>query len=191
MQEPFNALGLSHHMMKDHIKKGALCIDATCGRGRDSAFLAELVGEHGTVIALDIQKEAVASTKALADQLGLKQIEVFHSCHSRIDDFAKAESVDGIMFNFGWLPGGDHNTFSRTETSIEAVKKSLLLLKKDGIMTLCLYYGKENGNNERDDLVAFARDLDQMKYSVLFFDFLNRKNNPPQLILIKKEQSVL
>lgn len=75
------------------------------------------------------------------------------SCHSRIADYAAPSTVDGVMFNFGWLPGGDHTVFSRADTSVAAVRAALPLLRPGGVMSLCLYYGRNNGTAERDALL--------------------------------------
>ncbi len=186
MNYPFNALGLSHKFMAEQIKPGDRCIDATAGRGRDTLFLAKLVGEKGEVIALDIQEAAVESTRQLLAENHIKNARVILSCHSKIDDFTTKESVGGIMFNFGWLPGGDHNKFSRADTSLVAIQKALTLLKPGGVMTLCLYYGKENGTEERDRILSFLESVDQSKYSVLQTHFINRVGCPPMAILIQK-----
>ena len=127
---PLNALGLSHQFMAAHIREGAFCIDATAGRGRDTLFLCRLVGESGRVLALDIQPDAVAQTTALLAAEGVAhRAQVAETCHSRLANYAAPGSVDGVMFNFGWLPGGDHNTFSRADTSVAAVRAALDLLK--------------------------------------------------------------
>ena len=44
---PLNALGLSHQFMAAHVREGAVCIDATAGKGRDTLFLCRLVGDSG------------------------------------------------------------------------------------------------------------------------------------------------
>ena len=54
-----NTLGMVHEFLKRHVRPGALCIDATAGRGRDTALLCRLAGETGRVLAFDIQREAV------------------------------------------------------------------------------------------------------------------------------------
>lgn len=187
MEFPYNALGLSHKYIKEHLLEGEICIDATAGRGRDALFLAKIVGEKGKVLAFDIQEEAIKSTKQLLFSEGIKNTEVYLVCHSKMADFASEGSVSAIMFNFGWLPGGDHTKFSHGNTSIHAISKGLRLLKKGGIMTLCLYYGKETGFEEKNKILDFVRSLDQKKYSVLLHDFINRKNNPPLLVVISKE----
>ena len=60
-----NALGPSHKFIYEHVSPGEICIDATAGRGRDTLFLCELVGEGGKVFAFDIQEEAINSTREL------------------------------------------------------------------------------------------------------------------------------
>lgn len=188
MNFPFNALGLSHKWISEHVLPGDLCIDATCGRGRDTLFLSELVGKSGRVLAFDIQKEAICSTEALLKENNVQNTTIIHGCHSKIDQYTKPDSASAIMFNFGWLPGADHNTFSHGDTSCLAIEKGLHCLKKGGIMTLCIYYGKENGTDERDTLLEFLEALDQKKYSVLLQSFINRKSDPPLAVLITKDQ---
>lgn len=187
MEFPYNALGLSHKYVKEHLSEGDVCIDATAGRGRDTLFLAQLVGEQGKVLAFDIQEDAVESTKALLQKENVKNCQVVLSCHSKMANFAEENSVSAIMFNFGWLPGGDHTKFSHGETSCSAIETGLRLLKPQGLMTLCLYYGKETGFEEKDAILDFVRGLDQKKYSVLLHEFINRKNNPPILVVITKD----
>lgn len=184
---PFNALGLSHKFISEGVKEGDFCIDGTAGKGRDTLFLAKLVGEKGKVIALDIQEEAVKQTNALLETNNISWAKAHLTCHSKISDFAEKGTVSAIVFNFGWLPGGDHNIFSKKESSLLAVKESLDLLKIGGRMSLCLYYGKENGSDEKDAILHFIKGLDQMKYSVLVCDFVNRKGDPPIAVLITKD----
>ena len=182
-----NALGFSHRFMADHIRPGDLCIDATAGRGRDTLFLAKLVGETGRVIAFDIQEEAVRSTETLLRENEIRCAEVRLDSHSHMDRYAAPESVDGVMFNFGWLPGGDHHVFSRKETSVEAVGKASELLRPGGVMSLCIYYGKETGYEEKDALTAYLKTLDPNRFTVVLSDFVNRAGEPPLIAFVWKD----
>ena len=184
---PLNALGFSHRFMAEHIRPGNLCVDATAGRGRDTLFLAKLTGETGRVIAFDIQEEAVNSTETLLRENGVSWAEVHLDSHSHMDRYAVQKSVDGIMFNFGWLPGGDHHVFSRKESSIEAVGKAAKLLRPGGVMSLCLYYGKETGYEEKDALTAYLKTLDPNRFTVVLSDFINRTGEPPLIAFVWKE----
>lgn len=188
LEFPLNSLGLTHRVMAEHIRPGDFCIDATAGKGRDTLFLCRLVGETGRVLAMDIQADAVAQTTALLAENGVAdRARVVQACHSRLGEYADPESVDGIMFNFGWLPGGDHTVFSGPDTSIAAIKVGLELLKPGGVMTLCIYYGRENGTAERDALLQFLPTLDNRRYTVIRGDFVNRTGFVPIPVCIVKE----
>ena len=181
-----NALGLSHKFISEHVKAGDICIDATAGRGRDTLFLCRLAGKDGKVYAFDVQEEAISSTKQLLKENNEKAT-LYLACHSKIDEFFEKETVNAIMFNFGWLPGGDHTKFSHGSTSRIAIEKGLELLMPGGVMSLCIYCGKETGFEEKETLLPFLKSLDQKKYSVLLTDYINRSGNPPIAVLITKD----
>ena len=183
----FSALDIIQKVIREHVQEGDLCIDATAGRGNDTAFLCELVGESGHVLAFDIQEDAVNSTRQLLEEKQLSsRAEVLLESHSEMAKYAQPGTVSCITFNFGWLPKGDHNIFTKKETSIPAIEAGLELLKEDGIMTLILYYGKETGFEEHDALLEFLPTIDSSKYTVVEMPFVNRSNCPPIPILILK-----
>ena len=62
----------------------------------------------------------------------------------------------------------------------------LELLREDGIMSLCIYYGRETGFAERDALLAYLRTIDSKQYTVMICEFANRSNCPPIPVLIWK-----
>ncbi|MDO4530566.1 MAG: class I SAM-dependent methyltransferase [Bacillota bacterium] len=183
-----NTLFLAHKFVSEHVRPGDLCIDATAGKGRDTAFLCSLTGENGKVLSFDIQPAAVEQTKALLSEKGFDSIaDVFLDSHENMEQYAAAESVSCIMFNFGWLPGGDHKLFTRPESSIPAIEAGLRLLKPGGIMSLCIYYGGESGYEERDALLAYLAGIDNRKYTVIVNTFHNRTGDPPIPVFLYKE----
>ena len=183
-----NTLFLAHKFVSEHIQAGAFCIDATAGKGRDTIFLCNLVTETGKVLAFDIQPDAVAQTQALVSQHGYDGIaSVILDSHSNMENYAAPETVDCIMFNFGWLPGGSHKIFTRPETSIPAIEAGLRLLKPGGIMSLCIYYGGESGYEERDVLLDYLATIDNRSYTVIVNTFHNRTGDPPIPVYIYKE----
>lgn len=183
----FSALQIIHKVLQEHVKPGDLCIDATAGRGKDALFLAELVGESGHVTAFDIQQEAVESTKTLLVEHGVtERVQVVQDSHSNMLQYAEKGSISCITFNFGWLPGGDHNIFTKPESSIQAIEAGLELLRDEGIMTLILYYGRETGFAERDALLEYLPKIDSSRYTVIEMPFVNRPNCPPIPIVILK-----
>lgn len=180
-----NALTIVHNIISEHVKPGDICIDATAGRGRDTAFLCELVGESGSVIAFDIQKAAVDSTRALLAERGLRA-EVVRRSHEFMGEYAAPGTVACIVFNLGYLPGGDHTIFTRPESSARAIASGLELLKPGGLMCVSIYHGGATGYEERDALLAWLKELDAQRYQVLTVGFHNWLGDPPIPVFIMK-----
>ncbi len=179
-----NALKLSHEYLKSRICKGDTVVDATMGRGRDTLLLAHLVGDCGYVYSFDIQPEALRSTKELLDSDNISNVKLILDSHSNISDYVQKAKC--VVFNLGFLPGGDHSIFSHSDTSIPAIESSLNLLCDDGFITICSYYGGDTGFEERDNLLKYLSSLDQKKYTVMLHSFFNRKGCPPLFIVIEK-----
>lgn len=99
---------------------------------------------------------------------------------------ASPESVSCIVFNLGYLPGGDHSLSTKADTSIRALEQGLSLLQKNGLISLCIYSGGDSGFQERDQVLAWLSGLDSQKYLVIRSDYFNRPNNPPIPVLIIK-----
>lgn len=187
MPSQFGAVHLAHEFLAAHVSAGDICIDCTAGRGKDTAFLCSLVGEKGRVIAMDIQQEAVDSTRALIAERGYPDIaEVYLDSHANVDKYAEEGSVKAVVFNFGWLPGGDHSVNTRAESSVEALDKCLRLLRPDGVMSLSIYYGRDTGYGERDAILAYLRSLPIREYTVIVSEFANRPNDPPISVRVYK-----
>lgn len=187
MERSFSVLDIAHRFIKENVSAGDICIDATAGNGGDTELLCSLVGEQGKVIAFDIQPEAIASTAARLERAEFSDIAELHCCgHERMDEFAQPGSVRCIVFNLGWLPGGDHNIHTNTETTIAAVEKGLGLLCDDGVMCICVYYGRETGFAEKDALLEYLETVDSSLYTVMVCSFHNRSGCPPFPVLITK-----
>ena len=141
-----------HHFIKQHIQPGDFCIDATMGNGHDTKLLCQLVGTNGKVLAFDIQKLAYDNTLNRLQEAGVPQnYQLVLDSHSHMNQYANANSVNCIIFNFGYLPGGDHNLSTKASSSIAAIEQGLTLLKKGGLMSLCSIpqeSAKDNGKNE-------------------------------------------
>lgn len=74
---------LSHNpknIMGDYVKQGYTAADIGCGPGFFSLALAEMVGEEGRVIAVDIQKEMLDKVAAEAERQKLSPRIILHQC---------------------------------------------------------------------------------------------------------------
>ncbi|WP_419727356.1 class I SAM-dependent methyltransferase [Terrisporobacter petrolearius] len=169
------------------IKKGHVVIDATMGNGYDTLYLGNLVGETGKVYAFDVQEEALTSTrkKVVRDNME-DRIELILDGHQNLDKYVK-EEVSCVVFNLGYLPRAKHMVITKPDTTLEAIKKSLELLKPNGIISIAAYIGHEGGLDEKNYICEYLDNLDQKQYNVLHMEFTNQINNPPQLILVEKK----
>ena len=105
------------HFISEHVKEGDLCIDATMGNGNDTLLLSRLCGEKGHVLAFDIQEIALANTRErLEKENAPHNYELFLDSHVNMGKYAEPVSVSCIVFNFGYLPKGDH-TLARIQYS--------------------------------------------------------------------------
>ena len=181
-----NTLDVVHDFLRRQVKPGAVCIDATAGKGRDTALLCRLAGKNGRVIAFDIQEAAVEQTRALLAEQGLTA-EVVQDSHAHMARYAAPGTVDCIVFNFGRLPGGDAKIFTTAASSLPAIDAGLTLLRQGGGMALALYYGTENGYEEKNAILSHLKSINDRLFTVLACDWLNRRNDPPLPIFIWKE----
>lgn len=169
------------------IEKGHVVIDATMGNGYDTVYLGNLVGETGKVYAFDVQEEALTSTrkKVIRDNME-DRVELILDGHENLDKYVK-EDVSCVVFNLGYLPRAKHMVITKPDTTLEAIKKSLELLKPNGVISIAAYIGHEGGLDEKNYICEYLDNLDQKQYNVLLMEFTNQINNPPQLILVEKK----
>lgn len=176
-----------HHFLEQHVRPGDFCIDATAGKGHDTEFLCRLTGSQGRILAFDIQQSAVDATNERLFAAGLSDIgTAILESHANMHLYAEAGTVDCIMFNFGYLPGGDHSLSTHADTSLAAIRDGLTLLKKQGLMSLCIYSGGDTGFEERDAILEYLKQLDPKQYMVLLSCYYNRPNNPPIPVFVLK-----
>lgn len=175
------------NFIRQQVQEGNLCIDATMGNGNDTLLLSQLCGTSGKVYAFDIQKQTLEATQAkLTAENAPENYTLLLESHTNMDKYVGSGSVSCIVFNFGYLPGGDHALATKAETSIQALSVALSLLKKGGMISLCIYSGGDSGFEERDQILAWLKELDPHKYLVIKSDYYNRPNNPPIPVLVIK-----
>ena len=91
------------------------------------------------------------------------------------------EGVDCIMYNLGFLPGGDKSVTTMHETSLQSIKEGLQLLNNGGIMTICIYRGHNEGKKEESCILDYVVSLPKNKFGVMEHSFLNRSEVAPML----------
>lgn len=90
--------GLLHNpdsIMRNYVKKGQVVADIGCGPGFFSLALAEMVGEEGRVISVDLQKEMLEKLKSAAEDQKLQSRIILHQCTE--DRLSIEEKVDFVL----------------------------------------------------------------------------------------------
>jgi len=170
-------------MCEKYLKETSVAVDATCGRGNDTLWLAERCRK---VYAFDIQKEAIDSTRTLLEEAGVSA-ELICDSHNKICDYV-SEPPDVIVFNLGYLPGGDKAVTTNGEETLEALTLSLELLSVDGLLCVTMYPGHPQGAREQEMILAWAGELDKGNFHCVFANMLNQPVSAPQILWITKKK---
>ena len=87
-----------------------------------------------------------------------------------------------------YLPGGDKEITTRTESTLCALQAALELLRVDGLLCVTVYWGHPSGREEREAVLRWAKNLDKGIYHCVHTDMLNQPNCPPEIVLITKKK---
>ena len=164
---------------------GAVAVDATAGNGHDTLFLAEAVGPAGRVYAVDVQEAAIAATRARLAEAGLEaRIHLACAGHEDLtEQVAPADRgrVAAVMFNLGYLPGGDHTLTTRPPATLDALNAARGLLAPGGRLSVVAYTGHPGGAEEAEAVRAWAEALSDPHR-------LERGGGerPPQLLVVER-----
>lgn len=170
---------ISHYIISNFLLNKNVAIDATLGNGHDTDFLCK---NFDRVYSFDIQKTACDNYLEKKND----NVKVINDSHHMLEEYID-ENVDCIMYNLGFLPGGDKNITTKSSTSLESIKIGLSMLNSGGIMTICLYRGHTEGKEEENLIIPYLKKMDKSKYGVMYHSFLNRNENAPILIVIEKK----
>ncbi len=176
-------------LLEGALYPGCRAVDATLGNGHDALWLCERVGPQGRVFGFDIQEDAVERSRQRIRSAGMEdRVQLILDGHEHLINYFEPESVDVVMFNLGWLPGGEHGKTTRVETTLEAVQSATKVLREGGIMTICIYPGHEEGAREREALMAWARGLERRCFDVMLQCYLNQGDEAPLMMAVKKNR---
>lgn len=177
---------LARLLAGNFVRSGDSVIDATCGNGHDTLFLADLVGPTGRVWAFDIQEEAIRLTAQKLEQTGMaERVSLIMTGHETMADHVPA-SVRAVMFNLGYRPGGDRDIITQPETTLSALEQSLHLLLPSGILAITVYPRHDGGNSEEQSVSQWSTALDQRSFHAWRMGQVNAATGAPYFFLIQK-----
>ena len=179
-------------MLREVVSPGDTVIDATCGNGHDSFTLASLAltKDRGFLICYDIQAAAIEATKSRLSGLdAVTPFNVDYRCENHRDlgcDLDES-SVKAIVYNLGYLPGGNKTVITQIEDTIASLRSAVPLLARRGIISMMCYQGHEGGKEELIAVHEFCSSLDCEMYIVQRHELLNRPLAPVLLTIYRNE----
>lgn len=177
-------LTLAKSYWRAHLKPGDIAIDATCGNGQDTLFLGQLLlsDPSSAIFAFDIQPEAIHNAELLLRRHlspdHFRRVLLHRRSHLELNAIPIPFSPRLIVYNLGYLPGGNKGMTTKTETTLESVKLSLDLLADDGALSITCYPGHEEGTREETALLSFTGALSPSEWLVCHHRWLNRPRSP-------------
>ncbi|GAJ99459.1 class I SAM-dependent methyltransferase [Geomicrobium sp. JCM 19055] len=182
-------LPFAKRLMKDSLSIGDTAIDATAGNGHDTLFLASLVGEKGKVYSFDIQETAIINTRERLEKEQITdRVTLIHDSHDKIEQYCKDDRPKAAIFNLGYLPGSNKEVTTTGETTVKAIQQLLTIMPVKGTIVLVVYHGHEEGKQEKDQLLAYIRNLSHEHVLVAKYEFMNHKNDAPFIVALEKRR---
>lgn len=177
---------LLHLLLQHFVHPGDQVVDATCGNGNDTLLLARLAGPDGRVWAFDIQGDAIDHTTTALQEAGLlERVTLLNSGHETMQDHV-VSPLSAVVFNLGYLPGGDRTVITRPESTLTGLTQAAGLLAPRGIIAITVYPGHAGGDIEQANVEVWASRLTPGSFHVWHMGQRNVTSNAPYLILIQK-----
>ena len=169
---------LSHSIIKEYIEDKIVAVDATLGNGYDCDFLSSCFEK---VFAFEIQKDAC---EKYIDKNN--NVIIINDSHHKIDEYVK-EEINCVCYNLGYLPGGDKDITTVAETSLKSIQIALELLAPNGLMSIAIYRGHNEGKEEESCIIQYLRNLPKNKFGVMLHECINRSDKSPLLVIVEKK----
>lgn len=183
-------LDLAKRLTADALSGGGYAVDATVGNGYDTVHLARHVGMGGHVYGYDVQAEALAAARRRLEASGCRErVTLTLAGHEHLGETLPGGvrgNIRAVMFNLGFLPGGDKSCITLPETTLAALEAACRVLAPGGVLTIVLYSGHGGGQEEAEAVTAWASGLDARAFMVVAYGPVNQHNAPPQLIAVEK-----
>lgn len=181
----------AHDLIRTILRPGDSAIDATVGNGHDTVFLAEQISPSGRVYGFDIQQAAIESTLAKFRQSpSLACLTLIHASHADMDEKIPAHlhgKIRAIMFNLGYLPGGDKTVITAADSTLTALNAAVRILADDGLITVLAYPGHAGGDSETAQVETWCNRLDAERFKVSIIFSNEHKDSAPKLFVIRKQ----
>ena len=155
-------------------------IDATVGNGKDTLLLSELL-PNGYVIGFDIQEIALQRSRERLK--GQEHVTLHLRSHEEIDQVPLPFPPRLIIYNLGYLPGGDKAITTLQASTLRSLDTALRCLASDGALSIICYSGHPGGQEEENAVWNWAEKLVGWNAERIRFE----RPNSPTLVWITSD----
>ena len=187
---PIRVTERAQALASEVLNSGDIAIDATAGKGRDTAFLAQTVGPTGWVHSFDIQPDAINSTRNLLEVSGLiNRVTLHERSHAELTESlpdSHRGKIAVAIFNLGYLPGSDQKIITQPASTAIALESALIELKSGGRLICVAYTGHPGGKEESDVVQTFAESAENAGNIVEKIGYAVHQPKPWILVVTKR-----
>jgi len=177
----------AHDAVQKFVRPGDAVVDATVGNGYDTLFLAQLVGPQGHVFGLDIQQEALDQALLLLAPHQFRHVTLLRRDHAELRDVIPRKhhgQLAAVMFNLGYLPGGNKAITTMPGTTFTAIQAAMLLLRPEGILSIMIYRGHAMGPLEAEAVTEVMQGWSREGHALFWGE--DKGPNTPRLVTLVK-----
>jgi hypothetical protein len=195
-------VNVAHNLIREVLRPGDIAIDATVGNGHDTVFLVKQVSPSGKVFGFDSQQAALDSTwlnvescfraaeKACSHApLRPECLSLIHASHADMAEKIPVQYhgyISAIMFNLGYLPGGDKGIITRTDSTLLALNSASLLIRTEGLINILAYPGHVDGDQETEQVKNWCEQLNHNLFNVSTIYSKEHKESAPRLFAVSR-----
>lgn len=97
-------------------------------------------------------------------------------CHADMLSAMPHSSARLVVFNLGYLPGGDKNIVTTAESTVVAFQAAERVVQAGGAISATLYPGHQEGMLEAEAALDHASELPMQQWSVYHHQWINNRN---------------
>ena len=182
-----------------------VAVDATCGNGHDTCFLARQMAACAgvraySVLSFDIQQAALDAARLLTGALSeaergriifLRQSHdrltaILHERQAELFASGVRASLAAVMYNLGFLPRSDKRVTTMKDTTLASLEQAAAALEPDGLLAVHAYGGHPGGPEELEAVETWCSGLPFAEWLVMRYAACNKARNPEVLFLAWK-----
>lgn len=167
-----------HLLLKEYLNNKLIhnkVLDATCGLGNDTIFMA-LLKPDIMIDSYDIQEIALNKTKEKLNELKINNVNLINDSFINLNPLI----YDIIIFNLGYLPNHNKEITTKADITLKTVNNIINNMDQNPTLKLIItvYPGHEEGKKESILLDDLVNKLDNKKYLVNKIIPINQNNAP-------------